>query len=101
MDWLEILEKAEKNTATHNTPPSKEDALGGKPSDAYGVRTDKTDKRVSVSGTSRREIVSDRYPTCKKHHAQDCGPCYLELDRVVDQGMKPRFAMEEIYFKKE
>ena len=35
--------------------------------------------------------------TCKKHHAQDCAPCYRELDRLVDQGMKPKFAMEAMY----
>jgi hypothetical protein len=101
VDWLEALERAEEKRITHNTPPSIDDSLEEEHSNASGVRTDKTDKRVPDSETLRRETVSERFPICKKHHARDCEPCYRELDRVVDQGMKPRSAMEEIYFKEE
>jgi hypothetical protein len=48
VDWLEALERAEKKRVTHNTPPSKDDALEEENSNACGVRTDKTDKRVGV-----------------------------------------------------
>ncbi len=86
MDWLEVLERAEKKNYTHNTPPSKEKVVDEKNPNAYGVRTDKTDKSPLV---------------CKKHRVRDCEPCYRELDRVVDQGMKPKFAMQEIYVTEE
>ena len=38
---------------------------------------------------------------CKKHHAKDCEPCYRELDDTIERGMKPSFAMEEIYLQGE
>ncbi len=46
-------------------------------------------------------VDPDPDPVCKKHHARACEECYRELDQLVDAGMKPRFAMEEIYLQEE
>jgi putative DNA primase/helicase len=62
--------------------------------DGHDGATDKMPTESVGSGNGGATL-----PVCKKHHAHDCGECYRELDRLVDQGMKPKFAVEGVYLE--
>jgi hypothetical protein len=37
--------------------------------------------------------------TCKARHTRDCEQCYQELNQLVCEGVKPKFAMRGIYLE--
>ena len=99
------VENTRKSRKTGETPDGTDKKIRKPPSEnpRVGGFTKNLSESVgsgdSVGSTDAGPDNADHDPVCKKHHARDCGPCYRELNDLIDQGTKPGFAMEDVFLQ--